>query len=197
MNDIIDETPYMVVLPENVLNIDWIIKNAEMIHYFGLGFIQIKLQDSRRRIHYYSDQLPITVGEEEIHNHRYDFSSEIVKGILINKRYEIVDGDSHILCDESCDPNNKIISEDKLVGIKLVHHNEYRSLPNFRVTYAMRHNVFHTVSSKDAITVLHRSEYKKDYAQVIRPIGADLVCPFSENLKMSKLLEHIEYLIEK
>lgn len=182
---------------EEATNIDWIIKNAEKIHYFGLGFIQVKLNDSSKRIHYYSDIFPITVGEEEIHNHRYDFSSEIVKGTFINKRYEIIEGNTHILSDESCNPKNKIISEEKLVSIKLSHHNEYRSLPNQPVTYGMRHHVFHTVSSKDAITVLQRSEYKKDNAQVIRPVGVDLICPFSENLKMSKLLEHIEYLIEK
>jgi len=28
------------------LDIDWLVKNHELIHYFGLGFIQLKLNQS-------------------------------------------------------------------------------------------------------------------------------------------------------
>lgn len=188
----------MIIRPireEFILDVDWIIKNAIYIHYFGLGFIQVKLNNWHERVHFYSDQLPITVGEEEIHNHRYNFESIIIKGTLQNIIYEIQDivPATHILSDESCDSKIKLKSEPTPVSIIEVHN----KILNSGDTYPMDHTWFHTVKSKNAITYLQRSMYKKDHAQVIRPIGADLICPFSENLKMSKLIEHIEYLIDK
>lgn len=61
------------------LNIDYLKKNHTKIHGFGLGFIQIKLGEVFR-LHIYTKEIALTTQDEEIHNHRYDFKSTVLKG---------------------------------------------------------------------------------------------------------------------
>jgi hypothetical protein len=44
-------------------------EKCKMIHYFGLGFIQIKIDDTYR-LHFYTNKLPKILHEEEVHNYR-------------------------------------------------------------------------------------------------------------------------------
>ena len=88
------------------LNIDQLIKNYYKIHFFGLGFIQVKVSDSTR-YHFYHKDLPAFT--DHPHNHRYNFTSTCLKGRLKHNLYEVkgyVSGidkpKSHILRYDAC-----------------------------------------------------------------------------------------------
>ena len=57
--------------------------------YFGLGFIQCKINQHERVHIYHPDLMPIVNIEEEIHNHRYDFESTILMGKLTIKNINL------------------------------------------------------------------------------------------------------------
>lgn len=173
------------------LSTEWIVKNAKMIHYFGLGFIQVKLNEFER-LHFYTDKLPTTVGMEEIHNHRYNFVSTILKGQLYQEIYDTnIAGNTHIMTKESCTVKKAPKCETICTIIPFYNNTYYKDQE-----YYIDHNTFHTVHSTNAITHIVRSEYKKLYADVIRPIGIELTCPFSANVEQDKLIEIIDTMLK-
>lgn len=174
------------------LDLNWLKNNHQMVHYFGLGFIQLKL-NQEYRIHFYTEELPPIISDEDIHNHRYDFTSTILKGDLTQEIYECVfDKDTHILEEESCQPGVKCDAMEKFCGVRLIGKQNF-SLGSW---YWMDHNTFHRVSTKECITLLKRSDYKKKLAQVIRPKDAVSVCPFSKKIEENKLWGIIERMIK-
>ncbi len=72
-----------------------------MIHYFGLGFIQLKI-NFETRMHFYSPELPQITSNEDVHNHRYDFESCVLKGELEQELFHVINGDTHLREQESC-----------------------------------------------------------------------------------------------
>lgn len=173
-----------------ILNLDWLKNNCEMIHYFGLGFIQLKINKSTR-LHFYTSDLPPIVPEEDVHNHRYDFKSKILHGSFKQEIFEVISGDTHIRGQESCQPGIKTASIPESCGLKLA------CICNFTKgsEYFISHSTFHRVSANDCITLLERSDYKKELADVITPIGIKSICPFSKKVEENKLWEIIEYML--
>src|SRR5271170_5939334 len=88
-------------------------KNHARLYYFGLGFIQLKINEWER-LHFYSAKLPPIT--EDIHNHRYGFLSRILKGKLGNHVFDISDvanpDGKHLLVNESCNPEIKASKEE-------------------------------------------------------------------------------------
>lgn len=159
-------------------------------HYFGLGFIQCKINDQERIHIYHPDLVPVVNIEEEIHNHRYDFSSKILLGSIINKKYDFSEYGhiTHFLQNESCNPEVKIDNSQKLYGsIKLTS----ETLLQQGETYFMAFDEFHTFQTEKCITHLKRSNYKQDVAQVVRPLNGEIVCPFSKTLSVEQCWELI------
>ncbi len=173
------------------LTSDWIIKNAEAIHYFGLGFIQVKLNNFER-LHFYTKELDSTVQPEEIHNHRYNFVSTVLKGHLKQDIYEFIynAGNTHIMSKESCNTVKALFPETHCAVQKV-----YQKIYGKDDTYYIDHNTFHTVDSIDAITYVKRSDYVKQFAEVIRINGTELICPFSVNVEQNKLIEIIDAML--
>lgn len=169
----------------DVIDVNFLKKHAKKIHFFGLGFIQIKLSDSQR-LHIYTDKLKGTVSEEDIHNHRYDFRSHILKGTLTQHMYSVVGGfgGDYILTQESCNPDNKADKPLKFVVTILPLGSQTMVSGS---TYSTDHSVFHRVQSTDAITLITRSEYKKEFADVVIPKEQEPVCPFSANVSEEEL----------
>jgi hypothetical protein len=161
------------------------------IHYFGLGFIQVKLGDTYR-LHFYTKDLPSIVGDEEIHNHRYAFTSKILKGGFHQKIFERIDGDTHTLRDESCGYGEIICKEPSLCSVRLLSTETYSTGSK----YTLLENTFHTVEADDCITLLERDVVVKKYAQVISPVGAVAVCPFSRTVPEADLWEIIESMLQ-
>jgi len=174
------------------LDVTWLKNNHQMIHYFGLGFIQLKI-DKNTRLHFYNKKLPPIVSKEDIHNHRYDFTSEILLGTLIQEIYEVVPGDTHYLEDESCQVDVKVESKPKLCSVQM----SSRHIHSPKSSYLISHTTFHRVYCDfECITLLNRTDYKKQLAQVIRPIEGAKVCPFSQKVKEEYLWNIIEEMLK-
>lgn len=165
-------------------------ENCQLIHYFGLGFIQLKI-NKEYRLHFYTPELPAIVPEEDIHNHRYDFTSMILKGSLTQEIFSIdLSQKTHIMEDESCKSDIKCSSEKIPCGIKLL----TKQIFCVGSQYSIDHDTFHRVNAKECITLLKRTDYKKEFAKVVRKEG-DHVCPFSKKIEEPKLWEIVEKML--
>ncbi len=170
------------------MSIKELVKKAEKIHYFGLGFIQVKLNDYER-YHFYWNELPVTAGDEEIHNHRYNFTSYIIAGSFEQSIWEVKEGVTHQLTTETCDPKTKSGIDAKLISIEPICDLFYEQ----DQSYYIDHHTFHTVMVRDmAITYLKRSDYKKEFAEVVSPVNVEKSCPFSVKMTKKECIEHIE-----
>lgn len=174
----------------NLLNLDYLKSNYTRIYYFGLGFIQVVL-NKYERIHFYTDELPTT--NEDPHNHRYNFKSTILKGEFTNIKYQLVNGDTHILKNESCNANVELNNNVEIpVGIETVSSKTYVEGDS----YYMFYNDFHGVAFKNnTITHLKRTDIITDYAQVLYKKGVEEICPFSNKIEEEKLWIIIDKII--
>ena len=173
-----------------MITVDNLIRHCTKIHYFGLGFIQIKLSDSQR-VHIYTQKLPAIVGDEEVHDHRYNFTSEIIRGSFRQDIYEMVEGTTHIMEYESCTADVEAPKESTLCGLQKI------LTMNLVVgsIYSVDHSVFHTVASDNAITLLTREGYSKEFARVISPIDLPAVCPFSQSIQEEDMWEIVREVV--
>jgi hypothetical protein len=175
------------------LNTDWLRKNAQHIHYFGLGFIQLKLS-ATDRLHFYTSKLPKTVAREEIHNHRYNFVSTIVAGTFRQELFELIPGDTHLLTQETCAADDDRVFPKNPCAIEKVFDETY----TMGQRYYIDHHTFHTVSSDFAITHVHRNgKYAKDLADVVYPRDNSPICPFSVNAPTGDLYEIVDDMINR
>ena len=165
-------------------------KHCTLIHYFGLGFIQIKLGE-QYRIHFYTNALPAIISAEEIHNHRYDFTSHILHGTFSQKLYQLVPGTSHTIEDESCTEGVMSTEPAQPCGVQLICEETYIA----GSWYQISHTTFHTVTANNAITLLNRKPYAKKFAQVIRPVNTPKTCPFSKKIPESELWSIVAQLL--
>lgn len=66
-------------------------KNHTKIHYWGLGFIQVKVGKDVN-YHFFLEDLPVTFNSETPHNHMRDFYSTVLFGVLEETLYEVTEG---------------------------------------------------------------------------------------------------------
>lgn len=164
-------------------------------HYFGLGFIQLKI-DETRRYHFYHPTIMPILDEEEIHNHRYDFTSTVVKGRLFN---EIFDYESDAFSEEglfevSCkkeDAGKEPVLIDEVIK---------RNVVNFSCSssdhYDMKHFMFHRIRYiEPTITFLERGPILSQYARIIKPKNEPAVCPFSKIMSQEEIWEIIAQIL--
>jgi hypothetical protein len=168
----------------------WLKANHKMIHFFGLGFIQLKLTDNVR-MHFYNEKLPPITSKEDIHNHRYDFRSQILVGELEQELFTIVDGDDHILEKESCKAGVEVQQEGKLCGIRT--HSVHKYVRGSQ--YKLDHRTFHRVASPFAVSLLTRGVTQQEFADVVRPVGSTKVCPFSKKVDEAELWAIVEEML--
>lgn len=173
------------------LNIDNLRKECKKIHAFGLGFIQLKVSDESR-FHFYVPEVNKTGGDTEAHNHRYRFTSIIVKGSLINELYVFkpTQFGKFLMVDESCSKDRPASTKDPVRG-------RLEMLASHEMTkgsiYTMFEDTLHMVRTKRAITFLQRpSGPYKEFAQVVHHESLDLTCPFTANLPEKDLWEIVE-----
>lgn len=150
-------------------------------YYFGLGFIQCKI-NAYERVHFYDPRVPSIMPYEEIHDHRYDFRSHVLFGSLRNDRYRVEnDPNGEWECSlESCAPGVPSKNDCTRVNISLIQTEMWQS-----TSYFMQYNDFHRVQAHRAITYLQRSDYKQPFAHVVRQRGHGKICPFSASLNES------------
>lgn len=152
-------------------------------HYFGLGFIQLKL-DARRRLHFWVPRWPQIPGSDtELHDHRYDFRSTVLQGAVEQEVFAATplqgtpfEG-SLELVEVTCKPGHA--GAPRSLG----HARPLRLLAH-RVdagqSYELGHEAFHRAACVgDTITLVERGPVVKDVARVLRPAGSPPTCPFS------------------
>lgn len=171
---------------EKYLDIDYLKSNCSMIHYFGLGFIQIKL-GPEHRVHVYTDKFEATVGDEDVHNHRRNFVSRILGGALYQEIFEVEKDENgrFFMVQESCQPKSDghVPAEAVRVSVTPVYEKTFLQGDS----YYIDHNTFHRVASIDAITHVRQSDYKKLLADVVYPFDHTLTCPFSTKIEEAVL----------
>ncbi len=178
----------------NEIKIEDLKKNYQMIHYFGLGFIQLKLSDTYR-LHFYTDRINKILDEEEVHNHRYDFTSYVLKGKFNMKLFKTIEGNEFTIDDEDCQNHDgqEIVTDKKVetYGIQKISENNYSAGDS----YWLEKDTFHRVKGDECITLLERGEVAKKYAQVLTPINKSKVCPFSKKIEEEELWKIVEEML--
>jgi hypothetical protein len=151
------------------------------IHAFGLGFIQIKLTPECR-IHLYIHEVRQTTEPEDVHDHRYGFTSTILRGGLTNDVFHVtpdVRGEFS-LSEVTCKPGSAE-ADRKLFDCSLTHVGSF--MIGAGNLYTLAADTFHRVSAQDGtITMLHREQPTKEFARVAKRKEQGMVCPFSANV---------------
>jgi|SRR5271157_1335893 len=156
-------------------------------YWFGLGFIQLKLSDTER-MHFWLPEIPHPE-REEIHNHRYDFTSIVLAGELRHDVYHLDAKTGPMfgkteweIFETNCAPNKEGTVET-VSGCIVSPIGQFNLTAGS--TYAFPHESFHTTEgTKFAITHLTRVLPKPlEYASVIKKRGVETVCPFKEKIE--------------
>lgn len=163
-------------------------------HYFGLGFIQMKFDDTLR-MHFWHPELMATVGEEELHDHRYDFRSHVLHGKTTHEVYDLVadEAGDHGVFHVSCKPGDA--HDPVQIGRGFVKPAGSYTMVKGSV-YDFPHTQFHRIRATECITLVERREVVKDLATVIKPLEAGHVCPFSKTITEDRLWGYISELVE-
>jgi len=170
---------------KSVLDLDFIRKNHTKIHFFGLGFIQVKMQDDSRYHFYHPELEPFA---ENPHDHRYHFTSTVLKGTLENRIWKILSGPAlpptsvpAVSRFDSCSKDVSPPDTRTPVDVEMV--------STFKVTagssYFIDESTFHQVSlvgSEPCVTHLKRGPKTKEFSTVLLLNGKEEACPFSKNL---------------
>jgi len=176
-------------------DIDWLRSKGAEPHWFGLGFIQLKL-DAYERMHFWHPDLTADINEEELHDHRYAFRSAILVGSLTHEEWlfeHSPEGD-HEMVLVSCKPGQEAPPEPIGRGW-LKPGNTYTMAAGSH--YAFSEHGFHRIRARKAVTLLTRGPVVKDHARVIRPSGTASACPFSRTIPEDKLWGYIEDLLSE
>jgi hypothetical protein len=179
------------------LDIEELKKNYQMIHFFGLGFVQLKI-DNNLRYHFYHPDLSSIVQNEEVHNHRYNFISTILAGSLTNIVFDFNFNPNglYLLEKESCNINDKIESSPfDLISVDLSKRSEKTYIKGESYTFLT--NEYHKVSTDFAITRLYRGQVTSSFANVIRKKEKSKVCPFSKKLTETECWNIVQECINK
>lgn len=154
-------------------------------HYFGLGFIQIKL-DEHWRLHAWVPDWPVIPGaESELHDHRYPFVSQVLQGALEHRL--VIPGPIHEwpapgdleLVQVSCQPDQT--APPVRIGYAAPQPlAQFLALAGTR--YELHPDVFHVATPVGpTLTLVRREAPQRPFARVLRPTGTASVCPFTLN----------------
>jgi hypothetical protein len=155
-------------------------------------------------MHFWLPEIPHPE-REEIHNHRYDFSSIVLAGHLRHEVYYLDDkitaGVLRQFCEweifeTNCAPNKEGTAE--IVTPCVASYVGTFGL-NSGSTYKFPHTSFHTTEGTQfAITHLTRVLPKPlEFASVIKRVGTVSVCPFKEKLPSSVCWQYVKAALEK
>jgi hypothetical protein len=186
--------------------------------WFGLGFIQLKLNDVER-VHFWCPEIP-SPEREEIHDHRYNFTSTVLAGMLHFELYEVTpvpyrhisraDYDSsysynnvlesrrlagvdptHELFETDCAPGHEGNKEPKVTTVQIAHRGTYDLAAGSQYWFSEKQ--FHTTQGTEyAITHLRRESKHKQFANVVKVIGAPTTCPFAVQMPEEECWDHIK-----
>lgn len=138
---------------KTLLNVDYLKNNSLSIKEFGIGFIQIKLNE-KEVLNFYTDKVPKFDNNEAPHNHQRDFISRILFGSLEETLYHVFENDkgSYAYC--GCGDINKNITEKYSYEIKeITYYNKgdmyYRHKNDFHSVAAINNTITFIVKDLD------------------------------------------------
>lgn len=184
----------------DTIAVKWFRENEDCkVHFFGLGFVQLKLSPTVR-YHFYHPKLGSFV--ENPHDHRYNFFSKVLKGNLhttIWRECSPIDPDRQPIeifytsCQEDGtelevpDPYTDFVKREGDFSTKA------------GSSYFMPHEVFHSVipwpTDGPCITCITRGPHIKEHAKVIKI--REEACPYSKKLSEEDLWTAVEECITK
>lgn len=178
-----------------LFDVDWLRASGETPHWFGLGFIQLKL-NADCRLHFWHPELTADTPEEELHDHRYTFHSRILVGKIVHEEWflEKDENGDHEQVLVSCKPGVEADPTPVARG-RLVRGSTYTLCAGSEYTFT--ETGFHRIRADRAVTYLERGPVTKEFANVIRPLGAPSVCPFSRTVPQDRLWECIADLLQE
>lgn len=179
---------------DRYLDIDFLRASGAQPHFF-LDFIQLKIDD-RFRMHFWHEDLPAFGAEEELHDHRYNFTSRVMVGETTHEEWYFTpanDGDMEII-EKSCKPGSEIPPRQVAVG-KVARGGTYTMARGS--VYHFPHDRFHRIRTRRCVTLLERDIVIKDVARIIKPVGAADICPFERKIGTDVLWGYIEELLRE
>lgn len=174
---------------ENLLDIDYLRSTGCQPKWFGLGFIQLKLDDTRRMHFWHPSLVPDDPAfDNEYHDHRYDFTSRVLIGHLTTTLAGVeadLEGDHEAF--EVCCAGGGM---DFIQRVRLIQMARYTTPQGME--YSLQRNTLHKVSTSPmCVTLQTRSPPQKDKARVVKRIGTDSANPFSDGGNIDHLWECI------
>jgi hypothetical protein len=176
------------------LTVDGLRAAGAVPKWFGLGFIQIKLNDTQR-MHFWHPSLSADTPEEDLHDHRYFFTSHVVAGETIHDEWFFRKDESgdHEMVAVNCKPGSA--GEEQHLGFGRVEAGgSYTMVAGSKYTFPP--TGYHRIRAERCVTFLERGPVLTELATVIRPLGTPAVCPFERQIPEPQLWDCIADLLE-
>lgn len=182
-------------MTENLLDIDYLKSLDIAPKWFGLGFIQLKLSDTRRMHFWHPDLKPDDAAfMEEYHDHRYDFVSEVLVGQI----------DNHIATVEATAEKSPYGQFEVCCsggGQEFQWPVWLTETASFTTPaghdYFLHRDAFHRVTAHSCVTLQTRSETIKEKARVIQKMDRPSDNPFDTHIETDRLWGYIADLLPR
>ena len=174
------------------LTVDGLRKLDGYAHYMGLGVVKYVFRNNRS-YHFYSELAPILV--EDIHEHRFGFTSKVIKGELKNYIYDIdgQDPDSTLQVERGeCSPGAERTIE--VPNANVVEMCTFTTVAgqSYHIAYDTLHRV-ECVTPK-VITLLDKElPFQQENPRFITDAANPSPCAFSQPKSEKECWEIIEY----
>ncbi len=161
--------------------------------WFGLGFIQLKL-DQKRRLHFWHPSLipDDFLFSNEYHDHRYDFRSDVLVGEITNHlggaTHDLTG--AHELSEVCCQGGGMF----PLGRVKLSDLGSFTTRAGQH--YLLGNESLHRVDAVRCVTLQTRADEVREKAKVVSLFGSPSANPFDSNLPLDSMWAIIDDLLE-
>ena len=176
---------------EKLPELQWLQDNCERIYYFGLGFIQVKIDDYTRYNFYHPELVPCFVNNESVHTHSYDYKSYILKGELVEKLYAInptINSNRYFCKIDCCGGHEKLFKARTIVSNEFIH----KEGSNYCRFSDELHKVF---VKEPTITKVVKGE-RSGYAFSFIPDEQETCTPFISDMSEEECWKVVEGILE-
>jgi hypothetical protein len=162
-------------------------------HYMGLGVVKLPVSP-RYAYHFYSDQAEIFC--DPIHEHRFNFTSTVVRGRFKNTLYTLFDDDPnspYVVEEGECGPDT-----EKNITMRNVRIHESASFVTSEgESYSLAYDTWHRVEclTNKVITFLDKQPFVHYMGRILQDSRNPLPCSFSRPKTVKNCWEIIEYTI--
>lgn len=175
-----------------MITIDELRKLGGLAKYNGTGVV--KLHVGRTQIYRFYSDMATTVSED-IHEHRCNFTSTVLKGVLKNYIYDVAGQDPASILEivrSKCEANaEKIIEVPNAV---LIEQCNFTTMPG--ESYYLAYNVLHQIErvTPKVVTLMQKEPNVQEAARIVMDTSiTEYVCPISVKKSEKECWEIIEY----